>query len=94
MLIKLRNKNLHLVNKLQSKYLFVFCFFIVEISGYGQCAMCRASLQSEANQATAEGVNNGIVYLMALPYILVAAAFYGVYLIQKKKKENKNPDAN
>lgn len=44
-----------------------------------QCAMCRAVLESEGNVEVAEGINNGIVYLMAIPYILVAALFYFVY---------------
>ncbi|GAB5475505.1 MAG: hypothetical protein Mars2KO_36040 [Maribacter sp.] len=48
-----------------------------------QCAMCRAVLESEGNVETAEGINNGIVYLMAIPYILVAVLFYFVY--QKMK---------
>ncbi|WMW77629.1 hypothetical protein RF683_09040 [Flavobacterium sp. 20NA77.7] len=49
--------------------------------------MCRASLQNEANQTTAEGINNGIVYLMAIPYILVASAAYAVYKIRMTKKK-------
>lgn len=44
-----------------------------------QCAMCRAVLESEDSGRTAEGINNGIVYLMAIPYILVASLFYFVY---------------
>jgi len=36
-----------------------------------QCAMCRAVLESEEGQSTAQGINDGIVYLMAIPYILV-----------------------
>lgn len=44
-----------------------------------QCAMCRAVLESEESGKTAEGINNGIVYLMAVPYILVASLFYFVY---------------
>lgn len=52
--------------------------------------MCRASLQNDANQATAQGINDGIVYLMAIPYILVASAAYAVYRIKfhKKKEES------
>lgn len=49
-----------------------------------QCAMCRAVLESEDNIAAAEGINNGIVYLMAIPYVLVAVLFYFVY----KKMKN------
>ncbi|SNZ01028.1 hypothetical protein [Flagellimonas pacifica] len=44
-----------------------------------QCAMCRAVVESEADGKTAEGINNGIVYLMAIPYILVGGLFYFVY---------------
>jgi hypothetical protein len=44
-----------------------------------QCAMCRAVLESESSGNAAEGINNGIVYLMALPYILVAGLFYFIY---------------
>ncbi len=44
-----------------------------------QCAMCRAVVESEVDGSTAEGINNGIVYLMAIPYILVGGLFYFVY---------------
>lgn len=44
-----------------------------------QCAMCRAVLESGGNKEVAEGINNGIVYLMAIPYLLVAGVFYFVY---------------
>lgn len=41
--------------------------------------MCRAVLESEEGQTTAEGINNGIMYLMAIPYILVAGLGYFIY---------------
>ena len=41
------------------------------LSAQAQCAMCRAILESEAGQTTAKGVNDGIVYLMLIPYILM-----------------------
>lgn len=44
-----------------------------------QCAMCRAVLESSGENSMAEGINDGIVYLMAIPYILVAFLFYFVY---------------
>ena len=52
-----------------------------------QCAMCRAALESEEGGVRAEAVNDGIVYLMAIPYILVAGVFYAVYRLKQKKKE-------
>ena len=44
-----------------------------------QCAMCRAVLESEEGQSTAQGINDGIVYLMAIPYILVGGIGYIIY---------------
>ena len=44
-----------------------------------QCAMCRAVLESNGDTATAEGINNGITYLMVIPYILVAIVGYQIY---------------
>ena len=53
--------------------------FIVE----AQCAMCRAVLESEEGQNTAKGINDGIVYLMLIPYVLVGGI--GYYLYRKYK---------
>ena len=44
-----------------------------------QCAMCRAVLESEDGQSTAKGINNGIVYLMIIPYILIGGLAYFIY---------------
>lgn len=49
-----------------------------------QCSMCRAVLESEEGQATAKGINDGIVYLMAMPYILVAGVGFVVYRMMYK----------
>ena len=57
-------------------FLFSFSFFL---SSNAQCAMCRAVLESEEGQSAAEGINNGIIYLMIIPYILVAGVGYFVY---------------
>ncbi len=50
-----------------------------------QCAMCRAVLESDGNNSAAEGINNGIVYLMAVPYLAIALLFYFVYKQMKTK---------
>jgi heme/copper-type cytochrome/quinol oxidase subunit 2 len=57
--------------------LLVSCFFSVSMTA--QCAMCRAALEGEGNTAKAEAVNDGIVYLMIIPYLLVAAIGYFIY---------------
>ena len=50
-----------------------------------QCAMCRAVLESGADQKTAESLNDGIVYLMIIPYILGGLTLYFLYLKFFKK---------
>jgi hypothetical protein len=62
------------------KSLFFFGFFLIFFSEVSaQCAMCRAVLESGSDTSAAEGINNGIVYLMAIPYVLVGVVFYAVY---------------
>jgi hypothetical protein len=61
--------------------LLFLCFVLLITPQWAeaQCAMCRAVLESGDNRSVAEGINNGIIYLMAIPYILVAGVFYFVY---------------
>ena len=54
-----------------------------------QCAMCRAVLESEEGQETAKGINDGIIYLMAIPYILVGAIGFLIYKKFNKSKKSK-----
>jgi len=55
------------------------------LTANAQCAMCRAALSGEENRAQAEAVNDGIVYLMVIPYLLVAGIGYAIYRMRKKK---------
>ncbi len=63
----------------------ILLVFLMPSDLYGQCAMCRAVLESEANQSAAEGINDGIVYLMAIPYLLIGGIGFAIY--RKMKKE-------
>lgn len=60
-------------------FLLLLLLWAVPYTAEAQCAMCRAVVESETDSKTAEGLNNGIVYLMAIPYILVAGVFYIIY---------------
>ena len=67
------------------------CFLFLIISLYSlnsnaQCAMCRASLESTGNVSQGEAVNDGIVYLMIIPYVLVGLVAFAVYRMYGKKK--------
>ena len=53
--------------------------------------MCRAVLESEAGQTTAKGVNDGIVYLMIIPYVLIGGLVIALYgLVKNNSKATKN----
>ncbi|KQB40629.1 hypothetical protein RC62_524 [Flavobacterium aquidurense] len=49
--------------------------------------MCRAALAGDSNVKKAEAVNNGIVYLMVIPYLLVAIIGYLIYRMYQSKKK-------
>ncbi|SHF71083.1 hypothetical protein SAMN05443549_10192 [Flavobacterium fluvii] len=66
-------------------YILFSMFF--SLSANAQCAMCRAALETEGNTAKAQAVNDGIVYLMVIPYLLVAGIGYYIYRMRKQKKQ-------
>ena len=73
-------------SKLQS-FIIGICFLLISISSNAQCAMCRAALAGDSNVKKAEAVNNGIVYLMVIPYLLVAIIGYLIYRMYQSKKK-------
>ena len=76
-------------SKVKSFYLaklLLVTYCLLPIASNAQCAMCRASLESTRDVSQAEAVNDGIVYLMVIPYILVALIGFAVYKMFQKKK--------
>ncbi|MAI23556.1 MAG: hypothetical protein CMD33_02215 [Flavobacteriales bacterium] len=46
----------------------------------GQCVMCKAVAEDSADDGgLGAGLNRGILYLMAIPYILLSALFFVIY---------------
>ncbi len=73
---------------IMKKFLFALVvFLLLPISINAQCAMCRAALESSDSGIKPEAVNDGIVYLMIFPYLLVGLVGYAIYKMRKKKKE-------
>lgn len=65
--------------------IFILCIaacFAIE----AQCPMCRMSAESNlANGGTeGKGLNNGILYMLSLPYLLVATLGFVWYKNRKK----------
>lgn len=57
------------------------------IVSYAQCAMCKAVVEN-GDVDMAEGVNNGISYLMVFPYLLIAGLFVALYRYRKNQVKN------
>jgi hypothetical protein len=66
--------------------LMLIGYCLLPIASKAQCAMCRASLESGGNVKQVEAVNDGIVYLMAFPYIIVGVVGFAIYKMYYKKK--------
>lgn len=55
-----------------------------------QCAMCKAVLESNmqsGEDAMGKGINKGIIYIMFIPYIIMAVAGYFTYKHIKKTNQ-------
>lgn len=63
-------------------------FFITSISLNAQCAMCKAAVEANLKDGgnAGAGLNQGILYLMAMPYIAMLL-FASFYYLQKRKKQ-------
>ena len=76
--------------KMKRTYFIVIILLLFSaLPAEAQCAMCRAVLESEESGAAAKGINNGIVYLMIFPYLLIGGIGFAIYkLFQKAKLED------
>jgi hypothetical protein len=72
-------------NKVIKNFIALLFSIFFPIAANAQCAMCRAALESEGNTAKAQGINDGIVYLMVIPYILVGLVCFAIYKMYQKK---------
>ena len=75
-------------NKFHSTILFVAIALLLPFLAQAQCAMCRAALESSGDGSQAQAVNDGIVYLMVIPYILVGIVGYVVLKSRQKARKN------
>jgi hypothetical protein len=65
-------------------FILISLIFTVS-SADGQCAMCKAVIEN-GNETMAEGVNNGITYLMVFPYLLVGFLIYAIFRYRQVQK--------
>lgn len=73
--------------------LFFSFLLLMSSEAEAQCAMCKAVLESNmqsGEQAVGKGINTGIMYIMFVPYILLAIAGYFMYKNYLKPQKAKD----
>ena len=72
---------------ISTKYIYILFSIFFSLTTSAQCAMCRAALAGDSNTKKAEAVNDGIVYLMVIPYLLVGIIGVLIYRMYQSKKK-------
>lgn len=70
-------------------FLFVALLLLTQIDAVAQCAMCRTTIESSISNGRtniATGLNTGILYLLAAPYLIVAAIAF-LWFRQSKQEQ-------
>ena len=77
------------------KAILLFLFFSFNLTGVSiaQCAMCRATLETNVSNGSQEHLastlNFGILYLFVAPYLLIATVGY-IWYRQSRASNNEN----
>lgn len=67
----------------------ILLFVLVQQTGFSQCPMCKMAAESnmKSGGSVGKGLNTGILYLLAMPYIIVSILAY-VWKHNKQKSES------
>lgn len=81
------------LNKMLAMTALILSLVFVSSDAYSQCAMCRATVESNVGTGSKDpesevgsGLNTGILYLMVVPYLLIGTVGFLWYKSNKKKK--------
>jgi hypothetical protein len=78
--------------KFMKKIIFSTIFFVIaQATTFGQCAMCRMTVESTVSNGRsqiASNLNTGILYLLSAPYLAVVIIGY---LWWRNSKKNMSP---
>ena len=86
-----------MIKKLKPKYLVLLLMIVlfvlsVNMEATGQCPMCKMAAESNLENGGTEGtaLNTGILYMLAMPYLLVATL--GFIWYRNKKLQEKETE--
>lgn len=57
---------------------------LTSLAAFSQCAVCKTTLASSANEESAKGLNGGIIYLAAMPLLFMGFIGYRVWKQQRE----------
>ena len=69
-------------------FLILVFYFILVVESAAQCAMCKAVVEAnlEAGGTKGAGLNDGILFLMSMPYLAFFLFCLMFYFQNKKRK--------
>jgi hypothetical protein len=72
--------------------LSVVALLLLSDAAFSQCSMCSATAENSVANGNTEGdgLNDGILYLLAAPYLAVAGIGYLWYKNYRKKADNRD----
>jgi hypothetical protein len=83
------------MQKIIAGFVLALALVFASTDAYSQCAMCRATVESNVGTGSkvpesdvGSGLNTGILYLMAIPYLLVGTVGFLWYKNNQKKKKH------
>ncbi len=70
------------------KLILLFASILFSVRSFSQCSMCKAAVEAnlKAGDNKGAGLNDGILYLMSVPYIAVLV--FGLFWYFQHKKQN------
>lgn len=78
---------------MKNKVLFIFALmllaFLLPFEAMAQCAMCKGAAEANLRQGGGDpaGLNNGILYMLSVPYLLVGAIGYWWWRNRQPERE-------
>lgn len=75
---------------IKKAWLLPIVMLLTHAQAFAQCAMCKAVVESNSNSGggLAQGLNDGILYLMAFPYLLIIGV--SIFWYRHKKQQSKS----
>jgi hypothetical protein len=74
------------MNQFQKRLLAFLILSMAHVIAFAQCAMCKGQLESTSESHVGLAVNDGILYLLALPFLMILSVSILVWNQVRKQK--------